>query len=165
MRHPGILAAIALLSAFAVSPASLAQTQAQAGSDSLGQCLIQATTPADRKVLARWAFATMALDPDVTSLATIDPAQREAINQHAGSVVTALLADACRTPAQQALATGGPSAVEAAFEAWGRWAVTGLVSEPHVAQGMGALLQYIDIGKLMSLLPLQGLPPAAGGTP
>lgn len=137
--------------------------QASVQTDSLGQCLIRATTPADRKVLTRWAFATMALDPDVASLATIAPAQREAINQRAGSVVTNLLADACRTQAQRALTTGGPSAIETAFEAWGRWAVTSLVSEPHVAHGMGALLQYIDIGKLMSLLPL--FPPASPVAP
>jgi hypothetical protein len=29
-------------------------------------------------------------------------------------------------------------------------------------RGAGALLQYIDLGKLMSLVPLQGFPPASG---
>lgn len=154
---------LVLLSALVAAPAAMARTRT--GSDALGQCLIHATTPADRTILTRWAFATMALDPEVASLATISPAQRETINRRAGSVVTALLADTCRTEAQQALATGGPPAIETAFETWGRWAVTGLVTEPHVAEGMGALLQYIDIGKLMSLLPLQGLSPAAGDTP
>jgi hypothetical protein len=54
----------------------------------------------------------------------------------------------------------GPPAVETAFETWGRWAVTGMVTEPHVARGMSALLKYLDMGKLMSLVPLQGFPPA-----
>lgn len=137
---------------------------ARAGSyaDKLSQCLIHATTPADQKVVLRWAFATMALDPDVASMATISPAQREAINRKAGAVVTDLLAGACSQPVQQALMFEGPSAARTAFEAWARWAITGLAEEPHVMQGAGALLQYIDIGKLMSLVPLQGFPPASG---
>ncbi len=137
---------------------------ARAGSyaDKLSQCLIHATTPADQKVVLRWAFATMALDPDVASMATISPAQREAINQKAGAVVTDLLAGACSQPVQQALMFEGPDAARAAFEAWARWAITSLAEEPHVMQGAGALLQYIDIGKLMSLVPLQGFPPASG---
>ena len=137
---------------------------ARAGSyaDKLSQCLIRATTPADQKIVVRWAFATMALDPDVATMASVTPAQRAAINQRAGELVTNLLTQSCSQPVQQALMFEGTSGAEAAFEAWGRWAVTGLVSEPHVAQGMGELLQYIDIGKLMSLVPLQGLPPASG---
>jgi hypothetical protein len=33
-----------------------------------------------------------------------------------------------------------------------------------VQQGAGALLEYVDVGRLMSLMPLQGLPPAGSGT-
>ncbi|MGH8212909.1 MAG: hypothetical protein ACREPP_06755 [Rhodanobacteraceae bacterium] len=123
------------------------------GADDLGQCLIRSTTPADRKVLTQWAFATLALDPDVAPLAAIAPAQRDAINRQAGSVVTTILADSCPTQAQRAFANGGPEAIRSAFEVWGQWSINGLVSEPHVMQGMAGLLQYIDIGKLMMLAP------------
>jgi hypothetical protein len=156
MRRSGLFVALALL-ASGTPPGALAQ--ANAGTESLGQCLIRSTTPADRKALAQWAFATMSLDPDVAPLAAITPAQRDAINRKTGAVVTTLLADSCRVQAQLALANGGTAAVETAFETWGRWAATGLVSQPQVVQGMGGLLQYIDIGKLMMLMPLQGLPP------
>ena len=139
---------------------------AHAGSyaDKLSQCLIHATTPADQKVVARWAFATMALDPDVASLAAIAPAQREAINRKTGAVVTNLIAGACSQPVQQALMFEGVQGARIAFEAWARWAITGIAGEPHVMQGAGALLQYIDIGKLMPLVPLQGLTPNGSGT-
>ena len=40
------------------------QAHAGAYADKLSQCLIHATTPADQKIVVRWAFATMALDPD-----------------------------------------------------------------------------------------------------
>ncbi|MGH8112004.1 MAG: hypothetical protein ACREPF_05860 [Rhodanobacteraceae bacterium] len=148
-----------------LAPLSAWPALARAGSyaDALSQCLIRATTPADQKVVLRWAFATMALDPEVASMATITPAQRDAINRQAGSLVTDLLAQSCSQPVQQALMFEGTSGAEAAFEAWGRWAVTGLMSEPHVAQGMAALLQYIDIPKLMPLVPLQGLTPNGSG--
>lgn len=138
---------------------------ARAGSyaDALSQCLIRATTPADQKVVVRWAFATMALDPDVASMAAVTPAQREAINQKAGALVTDLLVQSCSQPVQQTLMFEGPAGARTAFEAWARWAITGLAAESHVLQGAGALLQYLDMGKLMSLVPLQGFP-ADGGS-
>lgn len=139
-----------------------ALARADSYADALSQCLIRSTTPADQKVVVRWAFATMALDPDVASMATISSAQRAAINQKAGVLVTDLLAKSCSQPAQQALMFEGPGAARTAFEAWVRWAIMNIAEEPHVMQGAGALLQYIDIGKLMSLVPLQGFPPASG---
>lgn len=138
---------------------------AHAGSsaDALTQCLIRSTTPADQKVVLRWAFATIALDPDVASMANVSAAQREALNQQAGALVTSLLADFCSQPVQQTLLNEGMPGVQSAFEGWGRWAITGVIGEPHVAQGMGQLLNYLDLGKLMNLLPLNGLPGASGG--
>ena len=132
--------------------------------DALSRCLIQSTTPADQKAVVRWAFATMALDPDVAPMSAITAAQRASINQKAGALVTDLLARSCSQPAQRALMFEGPGAARTAFEAWARWAITNLATEPHVMQGAGALLQYIDLGKLMSLVPLQGLPPASAST-
>jgi hypothetical protein len=139
---------------------------AHAGSyaDALGQCLIHSTTPADRQTAVRWAFATMALDPDVAPMASITPAQRASINQQAGALVTDLLSQACRQPVQQALMFEGPTAVQTAFETWARWAIVGVASGPQVMQGAGALLEYIDIGKLMTLVPLQGFPPSAASS-
>src|SRR5690348_18259699 len=147
----------------ALAPWSMS-AHAGAYADKLSQCLIHSTTPADQKIVVRWAFATMALDPDVASMATISSAQRASINQKAGALVTDLLAKSCSQPAQRALMFEGPGAARTAFEAWARWAITNLATEPHVVQGAGALLQYIDIGKLMSLIPLQGFPPASGST-
>src|SRR5690348_9111744 len=145
-----------LLALFSIASVIFAKPSraASASDDDLGQCLIRSTTPVDRKVLTQWAFATLARDPDVAPLASISPAQRESINQQAGSVVTSMLADACPRQAQRAFANGGPEAIQRAFETWGQWAITGLVSEPHVMQGMAGLLQYIDIGKLMMLAPM-----------
>ncbi|MGH8214930.1 MAG: hypothetical protein ACREPZ_04470 [Rhodanobacteraceae bacterium] len=151
-----------LLAVSGSAAAWAAPVHAGSYADVLAQCLIRSTTPTDRRVALRWAFATMALDPDVASMAAVTPAQRDAINEQAGALVTDLLVQSCRQPVQQALMFEGPSAVTSAFEAWGRWAVTGLVSEPHVARGMSGLLQYLDMGKLMSLIPLQGLPPSSG---
>ncbi|HEX5961591.1 MAG TPA: hypothetical protein VFY97_10140 [Rhodanobacteraceae bacterium] len=152
------------MAALGLACACPAPARAETYADTLSQCLIHSTTQADRKIALRWVFATMALDPDVASLAAITPAQRDALNRQAGALVTDLLAQSCSQPVRQALMFEGPPAIESAFEAWGRWAVTGLVGEPHVAQGMGALLQYLDMGKLMSLVPLQGFPPASGST-
>ncbi len=149
-RH--LLLPLALFSAAAVMLPR--PSHAASADDDLGQCLIHSTTPADRTVLTLWAFATLALDPDLAPLATIDPAQRESINQQAGSVVTSLLTDACPAQAQRAFANGGPQAIQSAFETWGQWAITGVATEPHVMAGMAGLLQYIDISKLMMLAPV-----------
>jgi len=152
MRHH-YFALLALSSCMVVVPAKTSRAAATEADD-LGQCLIHSTTPADRRVLTQWAFATLALDPDVAPLASISPAQRESINQQAGSVVTSLLTDACPSQAQRAFSNGGAAAIQGAFETWGQWAIAGVASEPHVVQGMAGLLQYIDIGKLMMLAPI-----------
>lgn len=141
-----------------------ALARAGAYADALSQCLVRATTPADQKVVVRWAFATLALDPEVAGMATIAPAQRDAINRQAGAVVTDLLVQACSQPAQQALMFEGTTGAQAAFEAWARWAIGRVAAQPDVMRGAGALLQYVDIGRLMSLVPLQGLSPAGAGT-
>jgi hypothetical protein len=151
------------LAALAVLPLCPVRAHAGAYADKLSQCLIHATTPADQKIVVRWAFATMALDPDVASMAAISTAQREDINRKAGTVVTDLLAGACSQPVQQVLIFEGVQGARSAFEAWARWAITGIAGDPHVMQGAGALLQYIDIGKLMPLVPLQGLTPQGDG--
>jgi hypothetical protein len=132
--------------------------------DALSACLIRATTPADQKVVVRWAFATLALDPDVASMAAVDAAQRDAINQQAGTLVTSLLVQSCSQPVQQALMFEGVAGAQTAFEGWARWALTQVAAKPQVQQGAGALLEYVDVGRLMSLMPLQGLPPAGSGT-
>ena len=141
-------------------------TLARAGTyaDALSACLIQATTPADQKVAARWAFATLALDPDVATMAAVTSAQRAAINQQAGALVTNLLVQSCSQPVQQTLMFEGVAGAQAALEAWARWALTQVAAKPQVQQGAGALLEYIDLGKLMSLVPLQGLSPTGSGT-
>lgn len=136
---------------------------AATSSDALAQCLIRSTTPADQRVALRWAFATMALDPELADMAQVDAAQREALNQQAGALVSSLLADSCGGPVQQTLQAQGVAGVQAAFAAWGRWAITGVVTEPHVAAGMGQLLSYLDLGKLMNLLPLLPAPGNTGG--
>lgn len=140
-----------------------AAARAGAYADALSQCLIRSTTPTDRKVALRWAFSTLALDPDVAPLARVTAAERDAINREAGSLVTGLLAGACSQPVQQALMFEGVAGAQAAFEGWARWALQGVAMQPQVQQGAGALLQYIDLGKLMPLVPLQGLQP--GGAP
>lgn len=152
--------------AFCVACSAAYVLPAHAGSyaDALGQCLIHSTTSADRQTAVRWAFATMALDPEVAPLASITPAQRASIDQSAGTLVTNLLSASCRQPVQQALMYEGPAAVRTAFEAWARWAIVGVAASPQVMRGAGTLLQYIDIGKLMTLVPLQGFPAPAGST-
>jgi len=154
MRRSLFVLFASLLIACVIAPR--ASHAANSDADDLGQCLIHSTTPADRKVLTQWAFATLTLDPDLAPLATISSDQRESINQQAGSVVTSLLTDACPAQAQRAFANGGPEAIQSAFETWGQWAITGVTTEPHVVQGMAGLLQYIDIGKLMTLAPMAG---------
>jgi hypothetical protein len=141
-------------------------TLARAGTyaDALSACLIQATTPADQKTVVRWAFATLALDPDVAPMAAVTSAQRVAINQQAGTLVTNLLVQSCSQPVQQALMFEGVAGAQNAFEAWARWALTQVAAKPQVQQGAGALFEYIDLGKLMSLVPLQGLSPTGSGT-
>lgn len=79
--------------------ALLGSTSAQAGpyADDLAKCLVRSTGDADKRVLVKWIFATVALHPDVADIAAVSPAQRTELTRGTARIFETLITSSCRT--------------------------------------------------------------------
>jgi hypothetical protein len=141
-----------------VAPAALAfvlavSSRASAGpyGDSLGKCLVEATTAAEKATLVRWMFATMALHPDVQSISAATPEQRTALTKQTAELFQRLLTETCRTQAREAVRYEGASTLQSSFSLLGQVAVRELFANPKVAAGLAELSKYVDEKKLKEL--------------
>jgi hypothetical protein len=124
--------------------------------DDMAKCLVKAASPEDRVVFIKWLFAAIALHPDVASMATIAPQQRDEFNKRAGALFQRLLTESCRSETQQAIRYEGPAIVQYAFQVFGQAAAGDLFSSPRVAEGMKDLSKYIDQEKIKALSTTEG---------
>ena len=117
MRYCNILATgcLAMLGVF-----SHASALAGPYGDDMAKCLVRSTTEADRTLFVRWLFASMALHPDVESMALVSSEQREVLNKDAGALFQKLLTESCRSETQQALKYEGAPTIQAAFTVFGQ---------------------------------------------
>lgn len=127
---------------------------AQAGpkADALAACLGDNTTGKDRKDLARWMFASMAIHPEIKDLSATTPAARDAADQSMGRLVTALLAERCATQARETVQQEGSAGMFNAFRVLGELAMKELMSNPDVARSMGGYERFLDQDKLKAAL-------------
>lgn len=125
--------------------------------DSLGKCLVSATTSTQKATLVRWMFSMMALHPEVRSSAAITAAQRTALSKEMALLFQELLTESCRTEALEAIQYEGASTIEASFSLLGQVAARELFAHPAVAEGMSEFGQFIDEEKMKQLF---GPPPA-----
>lgn len=129
-------------------PAS-ANAQAE---DPLAQCLVSHTSPSDRSALVKWIFSVMAASPEVSSMSSITPAQRDALSKAAGIIFTRVLTVDCRAEAIGSIKAGGTDALEKGFRVLGETAMTGLMSDPAVEKSMVGLLAGIDMQAWATLM-------------
>jgi hypothetical protein len=120
--------------------------------DDMAKCLVKSTSPADRTAFIRWLFASLALHPDVASMASVTPQQRGQINKAAGVLIQRLLLKSCRSDTQTAVKNEGPQTIQYAFQIFGQVATRQLFTDPHVADGMKALAATMDEAKLKALV-------------
>jgi hypothetical protein len=143
-----ITALICGLLVVASVPASVnAQTE-----DPLAQCLVSHTNASDRSALVKWIFSVMAASPEVSSMSSITPVQRDALSKAAGVIFTRLLTVDCRAEAIGSIKGGGPDALEKGFRVLGETAMTGLMSDPAVEKTMVGLLAGIDVQAWANLM-------------
>lgn len=126
--------------------------------DEMAQCLVRATTPADRTGLVQWMFSAMALHPDVSAMARVEGAQRERLDRSAANLIVRLMTETCRNETQQALLLEGPQTVQQSFQVLGQVAAQELFSNPQVMAGVGNLARYVDPQKFQGLTPLPARP-------
>jgi hypothetical protein len=141
------------VASIAISLVVMSSGSAVAGpyADELAKCLVRSTTDADKNYLIKWMFASMALHPEVKSIASVTDAQRNELNKHAGKLFERLVAESCKAQTQDALRYEGPSTLEAGFQVLGQVAARGLFSDPAVAKGMSDFGKHIDNQRLEKL--------------
>jgi hypothetical protein len=137
----------------AVAFVLLTSPRASAGpyGDTLGKCLVEATTAAEKATLVRWMFATMALHPDVQSISAVTPEQRTGLTKQTAELFQRLLTETCRTQAREAVRYEGASTLQSSFSLLGQVAVRELFANPKVAAGLAELSKYVDEKKLKEL--------------
>ncbi len=123
---------------------------AQAGpySDTLGKCLVENTTAADKQALVRWMFATASLHPAVKPLAPVTADTRDRANREVAQLFERLLSDRCNAQTRQAVRYEGELALQTGFQILGQVAGRELFADPAVAAGMAELDRHIDTDKL-----------------
>jgi hypothetical protein len=119
--------------------------------DDMAKCLVKAASPDDQTVFIKWLFAAIALHPDVASMASISPQQRDELSKRAGALFQRLLTESCRSETQQAIRYEGAATIQYAFQVFGQAAAGNLIANPSVAVGMKDLAKYIDQDKIKAL--------------
>jgi hypothetical protein len=155
--------------AAAVAAIALSISPASAGvyTDDLTKCVVKSSDDNDQLALVQWIFSAISRNPAVEPLATITPEQRQTFDRKAAALVQRLLFENCRNEAIAALKYEGPSTMAAAFQVLGQVAARGLMSEPHAAQGLKSLGNYLDKEKTSELFRAAGIQvnPAGAETP
>ena len=130
--------------------ALLGGTQAQAGpyADDLSKCLVRSTGEADKRVLVKWIFATVAQHPDVADIAAVSSAQRTELTRGTARIFETLITSSCRTEVKQAVQYEGPQTIGTSFQVLGQVAARELFSSPQVAASMADLGTHLDQKKI-----------------
>jgi hypothetical protein len=130
-------------------------------SDALGKKLVASTTAKEKASFVRWLFVAMSLHPDLTDMAAITPAQREAANKEIAALMRKMLTETCVKEAKLALRHEGQAAFEAAFSIFGEMAAEELFSNPKVNEGIAELEKYVDGAAIATALGNDLIAPAA----
>ena len=120
--------------------------------DALTRCLIESTSPDDKRVLVKWVFSVIAQHPDIASMTRIDAAQRTAIDRDAAKVFEQLLADQCAAPLRTAMKQSGTDAIGKSFQALGTSAATDMLQNPQVVASGAGLMKHLDMQRLLLAL-------------
>jgi hypothetical protein len=120
--------------------------------DTLGRSLVDSTTPAEKRVLVRWMFASMSLHPELKDFVSMTPKQRDEANREFAEFVTRMLTVTCAKEARQAIKYEGATAIEKAFNLFGQVAARELFADPKVAEGLKDLEKYVDAKSLQKAL-------------
>jgi hypothetical protein len=144
---------VSILSVALLAGATLMPRPALAGpyTDDLSKCLVAQTTSDDKATLMTWIFSAISLNPGISKMANITPAQRHKINAEMARLFETLMTERCRAESQQAYKFEGESSIEAGFSVLGQVAGRELFNSPEVTGGMSELDTLIDKKKMESV--------------
>jgi len=148
-----IAACLAGAATFTAAPSAQAATGVY--TDTLTKCIVQSTSDADKRVVVTWVFSIIALHPDVQSMMTVSPEDREGANKKIANLFETLLTKSCRTEATEAVKYEGDAAIGKSFEVLGQIAMRTLLTDPQVNAGLSGFAKYIDLQRIQEVLKPQ----------
>ncbi len=117
----------------------------------LGGCMIDALNGKERKQLAKWIFFSMAAHPSIKSYFSATAKDITESDEIIGKLITRLLTSDC--PHELKIANkSDPLAIKKSFELVGQVAMQELMTNKKVMKAITNYAQYVDQGKINSLL-------------
>lgn len=135
-----------------VAPAAPKVVPTVRAQDALTKCLVESSSPEDKRILVKWVFAVIAQHPDIASMTQIDAAQRLVIDRAAAGVFEKLLAEQCAAPLRAAVKQSGTDAIGRSFQALGTSAATDMLQNPQVMSSGAGLLKHLDMQRILIAL-------------
>lgn len=117
--------------------------------DQLSDCLVKATTAADKTTVLQWTFTALAAHPDLKSFSNVTPEQKNQLDQKLAQVLQRVIVEQCSTQTKAVIQAEGIQAVGEAFQQLGQSAGEDIVKDPAVRQQLQGTLRYIDLNKLV----------------
>lgn len=129
---------------------------AQANSQDLGQrlanCLIAQTTGSDRVALARWIGFSIAAHASIARSVAIPEETLEQSDKRIANLLTELLTQRCVAETRAVFLVGGDAAMESAFDALGRVAMSEVMLDENVNSSLTRFLNHVDESAFKGIL-------------
>ncbi|MCU4377652.1 hypothetical protein [Acinetobacter haemolyticus] len=117
--------------------------------DQLSDCLVKATTAADKTTVLQWTYSALAAHPDLKTFSNVTPEQKTQLDQKLAQVLQRVIVEQCSTQTKAVIQAEGIQAVGEAFQQLGQSAGEDIVKDPAVRQQLQGTLRYIDLNKLV----------------
>ena len=118
--------------------------------DQLSDCLVKATTAADKTTVLQWTFTALAPHPDLKSFSNVTPEQKNQLDQKLAQVLLRVIVEQCSAQTKAVIQAEGIQAVGEAFQQLGQSAGEDIVRDSAVRQQLQGTLRYIDLNKLVT---------------
>ncbi|GAB1623209.1 hypothetical protein AAOGI_32590 [Agarivorans albus] len=111
--------------------------------DSLRACFVNAATEEDRVLLIKWMFSAISAHPEMASLASVTPQEKEKINQDVARLFFRLLDQSCATETQKVVEQDGRQAINQSMDSLGQLAGQAIFSHPKVLAELSKFKVYL----------------------
>ncbi|MDM1019804.1 hypothetical protein QSV37_05690 [Acinetobacter sp. VNK23] len=118
--------------------------------DQLSDCLVKATTAADKTTVLQWTYTALAAHPDLKAFSHVTPEQKNQLDQKLAQVLQRVIVEQCSAQTKAVIQAEGIQAVGQAFQQLGQSAGEDIVKDPEVRQQLQGTLRYIDLTKLVT---------------
>lgn len=121
----------------------------------LSQCLVSNTTVADKQILTKWVFTTLANHPTLSDMATIAQNIRSGADREMAQLVEKFIYDKCNEQLKAAVKNEGPMAIQTSIQSYVEQTGREILQHPSIAGSIGGVASQMDAKKLFEALMAQ----------